>query len=91
MRARLSVALMLALDFEVYLIDEGMPVTADPGFDRRAGAVLEERLRDATVVIAGHDPAVLARFDRTGAVLRDGRLELFDTLEEAWGDHARAA
>jgi capsular polysaccharide transport system ATP-binding protein len=29
MRARLSFALLLALDFDIYLIDEGMPSTAD--------------------------------------------------------------
>lgn len=83
MKARLSLALMLALDFEIYLIDEGMPTTTDAAFNRRAAALLQERLADATVVIVSHQPEVLRRFARSGAVLRDGTLTSFDTLDEA--------
>lgn len=83
MRARFSLALMLALDFDVYLIDEGMPTTTDAAFNARARDLLEDRLRQATVVIVSHQPDVLARFAQSAAVLRDGRLIQFDTLEEA--------
>ncbi|NAZ36454.1 ABC transporter ATP-binding protein [Rubellimicrobium sp. CFH 75288] len=83
MRARLSFSLMLALDFDLYLIDEGMPQTTDVAFNRRAGEVLRERLETTTVVIVSHQAAVLERFVRQAGVLRDGRLHLFDTLEEA--------
>lgn len=83
MKARLSLALMLALDFDVYLIDEGMPATTDAAFNRRAAQVLEERLDGAMVVIVSHQPEVLRRFARRAAVLRDGTLTEFDTLEEA--------
>ena len=44
MRARFSFALMLALDFDMYLIDEGMPSTTDVEFNRKAGEILQERL-----------------------------------------------
>ncbi|MEM6305321.1 MAG: ATP-binding cassette domain-containing protein, partial [Pseudomonadota bacterium] len=37
MRARFSFSLMLALDFDMYLIDEGMPATTDVEFNRKAG------------------------------------------------------
>ena len=40
MRARLSFALLLALEFDIYLIDEGMPATTDAEFNRKAGAIL---------------------------------------------------
>ena len=45
MRARFSFSLMLALDFDMYLIDEGMPSTTDAEFNRKAGEILQERLR----------------------------------------------
>jgi capsular polysaccharide transport system ATP-binding protein len=45
--------------------------------------VLRERLKDTTVVIVSHLPQVLEKFARSAAVLRDGRLYQFDTLEEA--------
>lgn len=83
MRARLSFALLLAIDFDIYLIDEGMPATTDVAFNRKAGAILRERLEGATVVIVSHKPDTLAKFCRTAAVLRGGKLRFYDTLEEA--------
>ncbi len=83
MRARFSFALMLALDFDIYLIDEGMPSSTDVDFNRKAGEILRERLRTTTVIIVSHQPAVLEKFARSAAVLMGGQLYMFDTLEEA--------
>ena len=83
MRARFTFSLLLALDFDIYLIDEGMPGTTDVEFNRKAGEILKERLRTTTVIIVSHLPATLEKFARSAAVLRDGRLHMFDTLEEA--------
>jgi capsular polysaccharide transport system ATP-binding protein len=83
MRARFSFSLMLALDFDIYLIDEGMPATTDVAFNKRAGAILRDRLRSKTVVVVSHDPKTLEKFCRSAAVLRNGQLYLFETLEEA--------
>ena len=83
MRARFSFALMLALDFDIYLIDEGMPGSTDVEFNRKAGEVLRERLKTTTVIIVSHQPDVLEKFARSAAVLVDGKLHMFDTLEEA--------
>ncbi|EAQ26331.1 MULTISPECIES: ABC transporter ATP-binding protein [unclassified Roseovarius] len=83
MRARFSFALMLALDFDMYLIDEGMPGSTDVEFNRKAGDILKERLRTTTVIIVSHDPKVLEKFARSAAVLMGGKLYMFDSLEEA--------
>ena len=83
MRARFTFSLLLSLEFDIYLIDEGMPQTTDAEFNRKAGDVLRERLENATVVIVSHQARTLEKFARTAAVLRDGQLHLFDTLEEA--------
>ncbi len=83
MRARFSFALMLALDFDIYLIDEGMPGSTDVEFNRKAGEILSERLRTTTVIIVSHQAQVLEKFARSSAVLMDGQLYMFDTLEEA--------
>ena len=83
MKARFSFALMLALDFDMYLIDEGMPSSTDVEFNRKAGSILEERLRTTTIVIVSHQPATLAKFAREAAVLLNGQLHMFETLEEA--------
>ncbi len=83
MRARFCFALMLAIEFDIYLIDEGMPATADAAFNKRAGRILRQRLEGATVVIVSHLPDTLRRFCRSAAVLRAGRLFMFDSLDEA--------
>jgi len=83
MRSRFNFALMLALDFDLYLIDEGMPQTMDVEFNRKAGEILRERLENTTVVIVSHQASVLERFAKQAAVLRDGQLYMFDSLEEA--------
>ena len=83
MRSRFSFALMLALDFDIYLIDEGMPGSTDVEFNRKAGEILRERLRTTTVVIVSHSPQVLEQFATSAAVLINGQLVMFDTLEEA--------
>lgn len=83
MGARFRYALLLAIDFDIYLIDEGIPSTTDANFNRKAGNVLADRLRDSTVVIVSHDDSVIKKFCDRAAVLRDGRLYFFDTVDEA--------
>ncbi len=83
MRARFSFALLLALDFDIYLIDEGMPSSTDVEFNRKAGEILRDRLQTTTVIIVSHQAQTLEKFARSAAVLIDGKLEMFDTLEEA--------
>ena len=83
MKARFTFSLMLALEFDIYLIDEGMPSTTDVEFNRKAGSILKDRLKTATVVVVSHQPETLAKFCRSAAVLYRGKLEMFDTLEEA--------
>ena len=83
MRSRFSFALMLALEFDIYLIDEGMPSSTDVEFNRKAGQVLRQRLKNATVIVVSHQASTLEKFCRSAAVLRNGQLYMFDTLEEA--------
>ncbi|WP_213395219.1 ABC transporter ATP-binding protein [Yoonia sp.] len=83
MKQRFTFALMLALEFDIYLIDEGMPSATDVEFNRKAGDVLRERLESTTIIIVSHQAATLERFARSAAVLRNGQLYMFDTLEEA--------
>ena len=83
MRARFTFSLLLALEFDIYLIDEGMPSSTDTEFNKKAGTILRDRLRDSTVVIVSHSPATMEKFCRSAAVLRDGQLHMFNSLEEA--------
>ncbi|MGH1412620.1 MAG: ABC transporter ATP-binding protein [Pelagimonas sp.] len=83
MRSRFTFSLMLALDFDIYLIDEGMPNSTDVEFNQKAGEILADRLRTTTIIIVSHQPKILEKFARKAAVLMDGKLHMFETLEEA--------
>ena len=83
MRSRFAFSLMLAIEFDLYLVDEGMPATTDVKFNKRAGAMLKERLENATVLIVSHQAETLEKYCKSAAVLRDGKLSFYDSLEEA--------
>ena len=83
MKARFMLSLLLALEFDIYLIDEGMPQSMDADFNRKAGSVLRDRLKDSTVIIVSHQADILEAFCDSAAVLQNGKLLFFDTLEEA--------
>ena len=83
MKSRFTFALLLALDFDMYLIDEGMPHTTDVEFNRRAGNILSERMETATLVIVSHSPEILEKYCHSAGVLRNGQLYMFDDLQEA--------
>ncbi|MEM0977844.1 MAG: ATP-binding cassette domain-containing protein [Pseudomonadota bacterium] len=83
MKARFSFALLLSLEFDIYLIDEGMPSATDVEFNRKAGSILEDRLKSSSVIIVSHAPETLEAFCQNAAVLRHGKLTFFDTLKEA--------
>lgn len=83
MRARFSFALLLALDFDIYLIDEGMPQTTDASFNRKAGDVLRDRLAKSTVIVVSHQASTLEKLCQSAAVLKDGQFYMFETLQEA--------
>lgn len=83
MKGRLSMSLLLSLEFDIFLVDEGMPTTADAEFVRKAGDVLRERLENATLVMVSHMPRQIEAFCQDVAVLQNGRLHFFDSPEEA--------
>ena len=83
MRARFTFSLLLAMEFDIYLIDEGMPHTTDAEFNRRAGTVLQDRLKNATVIVVSHQAKTLEKLCSSAAVLTNGQFYQFETLEEA--------
>ena len=83
MRGRFMLSLLLSLEFDIYLIDEGMPQSTDAEFNRKAGAILLDRLKKSTVIVVSHQAQILEAFCDSAAVLRDGKLYFFDTLKEA--------
>lgn len=86
MHARLAFGLSLAIDFDCYLVDE-VAGAGDERFQQRCHAEIEQRRDRAAMVMVSHASDLLRAYCKTGAVLRDGRLEFFDTIEEALERH----
>lgn len=82
MRARLAFALSLAIEFDCYLIDEVI-VVGDARFHRRCHDELWGKRSDRALIIVSHDSNLIREVCTAGAVLENGQLKIYDTLEGA--------
>lgn len=82
MKSRLIFAILMAIDFDFYLVDEGASA-GDRNFNEKAAAMFRERLEYSTLIMVSHSPDTLRQYCDQAAVLMDGTLYLFDSLEEA--------
>lgn len=82
MRSRVTFAASIAIECDVYLIDEITSV-GDAGFKRKCLLALAERRRTASLIMASQTTHTIGRFCQTGAILDAGRLYRFDSMEEA--------
>jgi capsular polysaccharide transport system ATP-binding protein len=88
MRARLAFGTCLAIDFDVYLIDEVTEI-GDEQFRRKCAAAFRERLRSSDIILATHNHHTIRQYCDRAAVLADGRLQLFDTVSDAYDCYRR--
>ena len=79
MRSRLGLAISLAIDFDCFLVDEALAV-GDTKFGRAFGA----RLQRAGLIIVTHQPSLVRQLCNRAAVLHEGRLHEFPTVDEAY-------
>lgn len=86
MRARLAFGVSMGIRFDVYLVDE-LTAVGDQSFRVKSKAVFERKLADADVIMVSHSMSQLRAYCDCGIVLENGRLEVFDDLEEAIERH----
>lgn len=82
MRARLAFALSMAVNFDVYLVDE-ITAVGDTRFQRKCRAAFDERRGRSTLIIVSHDMATIRNYCDSCALLRNGQLHFFETFDEA--------
>ncbi|MDO7836015.1 ABC transporter ATP-binding protein [Sphingobium sp. HBC34] len=82
MIARLAFGISLAIKFECYLIDE-ITAAGDERFRERTERALAERRAEATLLMVSHVPETLRAYCSHGAVLFNGQLSFYDTIDEA--------
>ena len=82
MRAKLAFGLGMAIGFDFYLIDEGYAV-GDASFREKAQRIFAERRKHSTLLVIAHSTSVIRKNCDNAAILKDGRLHFFNTLNDA--------
>jgi capsular polysaccharide transport system ATP-binding protein len=82
MRARLAFAVCLAIDFDIYLVDEVTEV-GDARFRRKCAAAFRERMQRSDIILVTHNIRTIRQYCERGAILADGGLRLFDDIASA--------
>jgi capsular polysaccharide transport system ATP-binding protein len=82
MRARVAFGLSMAIDFDMYLVDEITSV-GDKLFRKKCRAAFDERRERAGLIMVSHEPATLAEYCQSCALLDAGKLWVYDSVAEA--------
>ena len=90
MRARLAFATCLALDFELYLVDEVTEV-GDQRFRQKCAEAFRERMQRSDIILVTHNIHTLRQYCDRGAILANGELTIFDDIGSALGRYQRIA
>jgi capsular polysaccharide transport system ATP-binding protein len=82
MRARLAFGLSMALDFDVYLVDE-VTAVGDRRFRDKCRDAFKARADRASIIIVSHQDATIRQYCDRCIVLHDGKLLPFNSVDEA--------
>jgi capsular polysaccharide transport system ATP-binding protein len=83
MRMRLAFALSMAIEFDCFLIDEGLSV-GDARFGHRCHVELFQKRKDRAFILVSHDPNIVKLYCDRACVLHDGRFHEFDRVDDAY-------
>lgn len=86
MRARLAFGVSMGIGFDTYLVDE-ITAVGDAAFRERSAALFRARMEHAGAIVVTHSMGQLRELCDMAAVLENGRLEMFDHVEDAIARH----
>lgn len=81
MRSRLAFGTCIAIDFDIYLIDEATSV-GDQKFRKKAKQALLEKSKQANVIMVSHDLKEIEEFCDSAIILHKGGLTFYSNLQE---------
>ena len=82
MASKLAFGLSMAIQFELYLIDE-ITAVGDARFQKRCEQAFNARRNVADVIMVSHQVGTIKTYCDRGAVLVDGRLMMFAEIDQA--------
>jgi capsular polysaccharide transport system ATP-binding protein len=83
MTMRLAFALSMAIEFDCFLIDEGLAV-GDSRFGDRCHVELFQKRKDRAFILVSHDPNIVRAYCERACVLHQGRLHDFSSVDAAY-------
>lgn len=81
MKARLAFGLSMAIDFDVYLIDE-ITAVGDEDFKKKSKAVFQDKLSRSQIIMISHSPGTIAQYCDCGLLLEDKQIRFFDQIDD---------
>ncbi len=82
MRARVAFGLSMAIDFDLYLVDE-VTAVGDKSFRRKCRAAFAARRERAGLIMVSHEMSTLAEYCSRCILLNDGQATIYDSVAEA--------
>lgn len=82
MRSRLAFALSMAIDFEVYLVDEIMGV-GDQGFQKKCANAFEAKRENSSIIMVSHSMSTIKDYSDVALLLTGEQLEIHDDVDAA--------
>lgn len=82
MMARLAFGLSMAIDFDCYLVDE-ITAVGDARFQARCEEAFSKRRANTDIIMVSHSIATIKSYCNRAAVLVDGHLTVFDSVDPA--------
>jgi capsular polysaccharide transport system ATP-binding protein len=82
MMARLAFGLSMAIEFDCYLVDE-ITAVGDARFQERCTTAFTNRRKNSDIIMISHSMGTIKQYCDKGMVLVDGRLIVFDNVEDA--------
>lgn len=80
MKARLAFGLSMAIDFDVYLIDE-ITAVGDEDFRKKSKAVFEDKLARSQIYMISHSASTIRQYCDCGLLLEGKQIRFFDTVD----------
>lgn len=81
MKARLAFGVSMAIDFEMYLIDE-ITAVGDSDFKKKSQQVFKEKLATSQIIMISHSMQTIRDYCDCGLMLEPGRITYFDEVSD---------
>ncbi len=82
MRSRLAFALSMAIDFEVYLVDEIMGV-GDQGFQKKCRDAFDEKRERSSIIMVSHSMKTIKDYSDVALLLTGKELQIHKDVDKA--------